>query len=356
MRETRRAGLNSAPGRGKTVATIRDVASRAGVSVATVSRALNGIGPVHADTSRRVKAAVRALRYVPHAAARSLSMRRSHTLCVLLPEVHGEFFSEVIRAIDIETRRHGYHLLVSGSHNDAEEMAAVLRALRGRVDGIIVMSPETALASFSKELTAAMPAVFLNSAAAPRSIRIDNYSGARAMTDHLIRLGHSRIAFIGGPEGNVDAAERKRGYRDAVGSPRSAKRPAIEISGDFTEDAGYAAVPEILTMTPRPTAIFAANDSMAIGAMHALREAGIELPDEMAVAGFDDVPIARYVTPPLTTVAVDIAQLGRRAVESLIASIEGSRRNGGAADLITTTLVVRQSCGTPSRRNSKSVR
>lgn len=355
MRETRRTGVKSAPRRGKAVATIRDVASRAGVSVATVSRAINGIGPVSIETSRRIQTAVRALRYVPHAAARSLSMRRSHTLCVVLPEVHGEFFSEVIRAIDVATRQHGYHLLVSGSHNDADEMAAVLRALRGRVDGIIVMSPETSAAAFSKEFAAATPVVFLNSDAGRRNIRIDNYTGARAMTDHLITLGHERIAFVAGPEGNVDATERQRGYRDALAAAKTPKRRPIEIAGDFTEDAGYAAVPKILSMSPRPTALFAANDAMAIGAMHALREAGVELPREMAVAGFDDVPIARYVTPQLTTVRVDIAELGRRAVESLIAAIDGNAQRRGAADLITTTLIVRQSCGSPERRKVKAV-
>jgi len=354
MATSRRARITSPSGRIGVVATIRDVAARAGVSVATVSRALNGIGPIRGDTSKRVAAAARALKYVPHAAARSLSIRRSHTLGVLLPDVHGEFFSEVIRGIDLAARQRGYHILVSSSHNDAQEMAAVLRALRGRVDGLVAMSPDTEAGSISRALTADIPVVLLNSAATGRAtIRIDNYTGARSMTDHLIALGHSDIAFITGPERNADAAERLRGYRSALGVGPSARRPHIEVPGDFTENAGYRAVSAILAMTPRPTAIFAANDAMAIGTLGALREAGLELPAGMALAGFDDIPMSRYLTPPLTTVRVDIAEMGRRAVEYLIDSLENTGGvNQKRREVIATTLVVRESCGAhmPQRR------
>ncbi|HYK04321.1 MAG TPA: LacI family DNA-binding transcriptional regulator [Thermoanaerobaculia bacterium] len=350
MATIRGAGSEVAPGRPSGVATIRDVAARAGVSVATVSRTLNGVGPVHDDTSKRVFAAARALRYVPHAAARSLSIRRSHTLGVLLPEVHGEFFSEVIRGIDVAARARGYHVLVSSSHSDAQEMSAMLRALRGRVDGLIVMSPDVELGSLSRALTAHSPAVLLNSATNARpTIRIDNYTGACSMTEHLIALGHRQIAFITGPERNADAAERLRGYRAALGPTNGAKRGQLEIEGDFTEESGYRAVAKILALKQRPTAIFAANDAMAIGALRALREAGIAIPDDMALAGFDDIPMARYLTPQLTTVRVDIAEMGRRAVEYLVASLDGEsavRKH----EVIPTTLVVRESCSAPSAR------
>lgn len=330
-------------GRPSGVATIRDVAARAGVSVATVSRTLNGVGPVHDETSKRVFAAARALRYVPHAAARSLSIRRSHTLGVLLPEVHGEFFSEVIRGIDVAARTRGYHILVSSSHDDAQEMSAVLRALRGRVDGLIVMSPDVELGPLSRALTADLPAVLLNTATNARpTIRIDNFSGARRMIEHLVALGHTRIAFINGPARNADAAERRRGYR-------TAPKPYLETDGDFTEESGYHAVAKILEMDPRPTAIFAANDAMAIGALRALRERGIGIPDELSLAGFDDIPMARYLTPQLTTVRVDIAEMGRRAVEHLVASLDDRDAELRKHDVVPTTLVARESCAPPSR-------
>jgi LacI family transcriptional regulator len=211
------------------------------------------------------------------------------------------------------------------------------------------MAPEQEFDSVSSSLTATTPAVFLNSGVSRRSIRVDNYNGAREMTDHLIALGHRKIAFIGGPERNADAAERLRGYRDAIGAS-GGRRRVIEIGGDFTEETGYDAVPRLLAMKARPTAIFASNDAMAIGALHALREAGLELPGDMALAGFDDIPIARYVTPPLTTVRGDIAELGTRAVERLIRAIEGTSGTPEQAELINTKLVIRESCGAPVPR------
>jgi LacI family transcriptional regulator len=323
-------------------ATIRDVAAKAGVSVATVSRVFNQKGPVREETVRRVMSVAGEMQYVPHAGARSLSTRSTHTIGVLLPELHGEFFSEVIRGIDVAARQRGYHILVSGSHSDAEEMSAMLRTLRGRVDGLVVMSPELGLGSLSRAL-ANEPVVLLNTAASGRrTIRVDNCDGARAMTEHLLALGHRRIIFITGPERNADASERRRGYRDALAA-RGAK--AIESDGDFTEDSGYRAVAGILENDPRPTAIFAANDAMAIGALRALREAQIRVPEQMALAGFDDIPIARYLTPPLTTVRVEIGELGRRAVDHLVRVIETGSDAGKKHDLIATTLVIRESCG-----------
>lgn len=323
-------------------ATIRDVAARSGVSVATVSRVFNQKGPVREDTVRRVMDVAGELQYVPHAGARSLSTRSTRTIGVLLPDLHGEFFSEVIRGIDVAARQRGYHILVSGSHSDAEEMSAMLRTLRGRVDGLVVMSPDLGLGPLSRAL-GNEPVVLLNTAASGRrTIRIDNCDGARTMTEHLLALGHRRIAFITGPERNADAAERRRGYRDGLSSRVS---KSIEIGGDFTEDSGYRAVSLILANLPQPTAIFAANDAMAIGALHALREAQIRVPEQIALAGFDDIPIARYLTPPLTTVRVEIAELGRRAVDHLVKTIETGADSGRKHDLIATTLVIRESCG-----------
>jgi LacI family transcriptional regulator len=150
------------------------------------------------------------------------------------------------------------------------------------------------------------------------------------MVAHLRALGHARIAFITGPEENEDAAERLRGYRDSVTDP-------IEFAGDFSEEAGYAAVSQLMKKR-RVTAVFAANDAMAVGALSALRDRGVRVPDDIALAGFDDIPIARFVTPPLTTVSVDIAQLGRRAFELLISENEQH-------EILPATLVIRESCG-----------
>jgi LacI family transcriptional regulator len=331
------------PSRG---ATIRDVAAGAGVSVATVSRVLNRKGPIRQTTSKRVLDVAGALDYVPHAAARSLSISRTHTVGVLLPDLHGEFFSEVIRGVDLASRRIGYHLLLSGSHSDPEEMAAVLAAMRGRVDGIIVMLPDAQAQTLRSRFPPNLPVVLLNSPAdAPYSITIDNYGGARRMVEHLSGLGHRRIAFIKGPKGNADADERLRGFRRAMHRLVEGRVSALEVPGDFSEASGYVAVRAIMAMTPRPTAIFAANDSMAVGALCALREARIDVPQTMALSGFDDIPIARYVNPPLTTVNVAIAELGRKAFEMVVESIESPDSRGRHCETVPTTLVIRQSCG-----------
>jgi LacI family transcriptional regulator len=328
--------------RGAATVTIRDVAARAGVSVATVSRVLNGKELVREETSAQVLEAARSLRYVPNIAARSLSIRRSQTIGIVLPEVHGEFFSEVIRGVDVAARREGYHILVSGSHSDVGEMIEVIDAMRGRVDGLVIMAPDVEV----DKLRDSVPLVLLNSNDERHdAITIDNYGGARAMMRHLASLGHERIAFICGPPQNADARERLRGYRQSM---RGMKTCAV--GGDFTEAAGYAAARELAAMTPRPTAIFAANDSMAIGALGALAEAGVSVPGEITVAGFDDIPIARYVAPPLTTVGVDIAELGRRAFAVLLELIAHPNARTPRRERIGTNLVVRKSCGPPERK------
>lgn len=329
---------------GAALNTIKEVAAHAGVSVATVSRVFNGLGPVREATSLRVRDAAQALRYVPHPVARSLSIRKTSTIGVLLPELHGEFFSEVIRGIDVAARRRGYHILVSGSHSDQSEMVAVLMAVRGRVDGLIAMSPDLEPAALCNE--AGMPVVLLNCrSGGTSSITVDNRAGAVAMMDHLFSLGHVRIAFIKGPEMNSDAVERLRGYRAAMRRMAAPPVRLMEVDGNFSEESGYAAGQRLLRLISRPTAIFAANDAMAIGALCALRVAGVKVPEDIALCGFDDIPIARYVAPPLTTVGVDIDELGRRAFELLIEAMETKRGRRARVETLPAKLIIRESCG-----------
>lgn len=329
--------------------TIREVARQAGVSVATVSRALNGSGHVKARTRDRVLEAARQLRYVPNGSARSLTTSRTRTVGVLLPDLYGEFFSEVLRGIDQTARRSRYHTLVSSSHNDAAELEAALRAMSGRVDGLVVMSPDIEAGLLEANLPASLPVVLMNcpvEGSALNSIVTDNYGGAFAMVEHLLGLGHERIAILQGAAGNHDALERLRGYRDAMAQAGLPVAPELERPGDFTERSGYEATQRVLALSPRPTALFAANDSMAIGALRALREAGVSVPAEMAVAGFDDIPVSRYVSPALSSVHVAINEMGRRAIELLLATI-GDADHAAETITLPTRLVIRESCGPP---------
>lgn len=328
--------------------TIKEVARDASVSVATVSRVFNGKGPVRAETRRRVRQVAERLRYAPHGAARSLITRRTSTLGVLLPDLYGEFFSEVIRGIDGSARGFGYHLLVSSSHSDRGETEAMLRAMRGRVDGLIVLFPHVNPKTIRTNLPEKLPIVLLNcagQAGSLDSISIDNYGGASAMVRHLIRLGHRRIAFIKGPPDNHDASERLRGYRETMRKLCGEGSEKLELPGDFREETGYRAGKRIVEMRARPSAVFAANDAMAIGLLCAFRERYVRVPEDIALAGFDDIPIAKFITPPLTTVRVPIPDLGSRAMARLLELLEATGERAPRSETVPTTLVVRSSCG-----------
>ncbi|HEY5007668.1 MAG TPA: LacI family DNA-binding transcriptional regulator [Caulobacteraceae bacterium] len=319
--------------------TIRDVAREAGVSVASASRSLNGLANVREATRDRVLGAARRLRYVPHTAARMLSTRRSDTIGVMLPDLHGEFFSEIIRGADQAARARGLHLLVSTSHGDAIEAAAALRSMRGRVDGLLLMSPHVDAHLLADNLADDLPTVLINTRIDGRphpSFCVDNHAGAVAMVNHLA-AGGREVAHIAGPLDNFESQERQRGYRDALGG-----REGLVLRGDFTEESGYRAGMRLAALGERPTAVFAANDMMAVGCLLALAEKGLRAPIDIAVGGFDDIPVARLIRPSLTTVRTNIADLSRRALERLAAAIEGD----DAEDLLETVrpqLVVRES-------------
>lgn len=328
-------------------ATIKDVARAVGMSVATVSRALNGFENVLPETRERVLEAARKLHYSPSGAARSMVLRRTDTIGALLPDLHGEFFSELIRGIDAAARSRGLHLLLSSSHGNADETAAAIRAMNGRVDGLLVMSPHVDADFLAQNVPPSLPAVLMNagvSASRHPVFAIDNYGGALAMTRHLLASGHRRIAFLGGPDENFEARERQRGYVDGLG----AAQPAQLLPGDFTEACAAATATRLAAMpaAERPDAIFAANDAMAVALLAGFTAAGLRVPQDIAIAGFDDIPLARYVNPALTTMRVPIAQLGSQALDALTRQIEAGADAAPQPEvLMPVELVVRQSCG-----------
>jgi len=327
--------------------TIRDVARHANVSVATVSRALNGHPNVAEEVRRRVLDVATQLRYSPHHAARSLSSRRTGTIGVVLPDLYGEFFSELMRGIDQVARERGLHLLVSSYHGNPGEQGAALRTMRGRVDGLLLMSPFVAGAEGLASELPPMPVVLMNPALAVErlpSVGVDNHGGAMAMVRHLLAAGRRRIAFIAGPEDNVDASERLRGYRDALAQAAPGAEPWV-LPGNFDEASGHAAGQRLLAAGERPDAVFAANDMMALGCLFALGQAGVRVPADIALAGFDDIPLSRYVDPPLTTMRVEIAELGARAIRRLLDTGPDADGGGPVPALLEPRLVVRASSG-----------
>jgi LacI family transcriptional regulator len=328
--------------------TIRDVARAAGVSVATVSRAFNDSGPVHAETRQRIRDVAQAMRYVPNSAARTLTTSKANACGVLLPDLYGEFFSEVIRGIDQTARRHGHHVLVSSSHDDQSELEAAVRAMRGRVDGLILMLPDIDVHAVAANLPEQLPVVLINAAdteGAFDTISLDNYGGAYTMVRHLLAQGRERVAIITGSPRNQDARERLRGYSAALWDAGAEWRADWEIPGDFTEAGGYRAGKALAALDPRPNAVFAANDAMAIGALSAFREAGLLVPIDIAVGGFDDVPMARYMSPPLTSVHVAISELGVQAMTTLLDAAREHNQHVRRRVVLPATLRVRDSCG-----------
>jgi LacI family transcriptional regulator len=302
---------------------------------------MNNHGSVTDMTRQKVLAAARMLRFVPHSGARSLSTQRTDTVGLVLPDLYGEFFSELIRGVDGAARERGLHLLVSNSHGDSAEAVLAMRSMRGRVDGLLVMSPHVDGAALAENIDDGMPIVLVNSDAAGArfpAFRVDNYGGAYAVTRHLIEIGRKRIAHVAGPGSNYEARERRRGYEAGLAGVQA----PIIVEGDFTEEAGIRAARELVTGSTIPDAIFAANDMMAVGCLLALREAGLKVPTDVALAGFDDIPLARLIDPPLTTARIRIADLGRSALERLARSIEGE---GSEASLETARpeLIVRGS-------------
>lgn len=321
--------------------TIRDVAERAKVSISTVSRVLNDTCKVKEDKRLRVLSAAEELGYTPNPAAQSLHSRKTGSIGILLPFVSGDFYAELLNGIDSAAQEEGRMLLISTSHNSEEELAAALKGMYRRVDGILVMAPVLTSNKVLETAPKDTPLVFLNTRTEGSDIPLisfDNYGGMRQMTEHLIQKGHTSIGFITGTEEAFDAMERFRGYREALHLAGIPIKEDIIVNGEFTQEAGYKGANYLIALPDRPTAIMASNDVAAIGAMSAVRDAGLRVPEDVAITGFDDIPSSAYTFPPLTTVHIPISELGRRSVRLLSAAIE--RENGVSGRVFSEKLPV----------------
>ncbi|PID81783.1 LacI family transcriptional regulator [bacterium DOLZORAL124_64_63] len=266
----------------------------------------------------------------------------------MLPDLFGDFYSEVIRGIDRQARLNKYQTLLSSSHASSHDVLQAGRAMLGRIDGLIMMAPDENTIDIVERIRRRVPVVLLNPRGeVPRCHRVavQNYEGARAATEHLLSLGHRRIALIAGPEGNVDAEERHRGFRDSLADAGLDPEAALVVPGDFSEMAGYEAALRILGHQPRPSAVFACNDAMAVGLLSAVGRAGKRVPEDLAVVGFDNIDIAEYLNPALTTVHVDACNLGRHAVDLMLSTIEAEGPVPPVLERMPAVLTIRRSCG-----------
>jgi LacI family transcriptional regulator len=334
--------------------TIRDIAQRAGVSSAVVSHVINNHpGHVGAATRRRVRAVIAALGYRPLGVAKSLRRRASRVLGLVISNITSPLFVPVARGVESVAAREGYQVLLVNAESAGAEREALSALAAHPVEGVILMS--TSARHDNRHLAEAGPlpiAVINRYGASPSLIRVlwDDRTGARLAAEHLIRLGHRGIGFISGPISGPNvrfsAVRRLEGYRAAHRAAGLPARADLVVPAEYSVESGFAAAQRLIRRARRPTAILAADDTMAMGALRAVAEAGVRCPQEMAVVGVGDPPFMAFAAPPLTTVALPVEEAGRRAAERLLERIR-SAGGIGQAEVLPCRLTIRASCGAP---------
>jgi LacI family transcriptional regulator len=339
-------------------ATIRDVAALAGVSHQTVSRVINGSSKVTESTRERVLDAIRELAYVPSPMARGLISNRTHSLGMVSAEISDHSFAEAVAGAEAETRKRGYYLIVASVEDESrdDERGYLRLMLARRVEGLIVARPSVPLSSeqLLPAVAAGVPLVAIGANEVPgfTVVDVDNVDGGRQATAFLVAQGHRRIATITGPREWPSAKARLEGYRKALRAGRIASdRSLVEASPDWGLEGGHAAAARLLEGGAPFTALFAQSDLIALGAMRELRARGLRVPDDVSVVGYDDIPVAAFVHPALTTVRQPIRDVGAAAarivLDRLAAEQSVDGREPPERHLLPAELVVRETVAPP---------
>ena len=339
------------------MSTISDVAQRAGVSAMTVSRVINNSGYSSREARARVGAAVAELGYVPNALARQLRSRRTKTLALVVSDISNPFFTTIARGVEDVAARHGFSVMFCNTdESEKEEAQYLLMLIERQVDGVLLVPARSSGTSFRLLLAHEMPVVVLDRRVAARgvdSVRCDSEAGAYALTRHLITLGHRRIAVLTGRRTVSTSVDRVAGCRRALEEAGLTLGDELIRYGGFnfgspTQADGHRMAREVLaSASNRPTAIFAANNFIAFGAIRALREAGLRVPEEMSVVAFDDLP-AEWISDPFLTVAAQPAyEIGRRGAAMLLDRLSGDRVTAGEDVVLPFELIIRRSCAAP---------
>ncbi len=329
--------------------TLEEVARLAGVSRSTVSRVINDHPSVKAETRRRVWEAIRESRYRPHAVARSLVTKRTQIVGMVIPEVVTQLFTDpffpiLLRAATEACNGHGYQLMLSLFSSSGDRQESYQRLVRNAyLDGVIVASAALEDPLISDLLRDGVPFVCVGRSPDERvhSVDVDNTGGTQMAVDHLIRLGHRRIGMVTGRPDMTAGQDRLEGYRQALTAHGIPVEAELIVEGDFTEASGMVGMQRLLPA--QPTAVFMASDTMAVGALKALRQAGRRVPQDISLVGFDDIPVASATEPPLTTVRQPIGRMATMAVEALLDLIE-QPDSGPRRIVLPTQLVIRESC------------
>lgn len=330
---------------------IRAVAADAKVSVATVSRVINSIPNVNPALSKRVWEVISKLGYVPNNQARALVSGRSKLLGVIISDITNPFFPELIQGFEEEAVAAGYETLIGSTNYDLRRMEiCVQRMLERKVDGVAVMTFGIEEPLLERLALQKMPMVFIDVAPAKKgfsAIRIDYDHGIYEAVQHLAVLGHRRISFISGPEDLHSAQAREKAFRLATTAIGLTVTDEYIYVGDYTIEGGSAGTEHLLKLRKPPTAIVCSNDMTAIGALHTASRLGLKVPEDISLIGFDDISIAKFMLPPLTTVRMSGREIATSAVKMLIASLKNDALTRATHGLVKTRLVVRQSTAIP---------
>jgi LacI family repressor for deo operon, udp, cdd, tsx, nupC, and nupG len=326
---------------------IKDIAERVGVSPATVSRALTGSGLVAEPTLSRIREEAEALDYRPNASARNLRTQRSMSVLMVVRDIGNPFYLDVMKGVEAAARAAGYGVLMGNTENDPERETEYFKMLRdGRADGMILMTgglPSTTMPLGGLPVVVALERIEHSGYA---HVEVDNLGASREAVLYLAALGHRRIAHIAGPLPEIMARLRRDGYRAAMAQSGLVIAPGYEQRGDYLLASGMAGCRALLELSEPPTAIFCANDEMAFGVIHEVRRAGLHVPGDVSVVGFDDIYLSQAIYPPLTTVSQPRREIGRTAMVELLGIMAGGEASPHPT-ILPTSLIERASVARP---------
>ncbi len=335
---------------------ISSVAKRAGVSKATVSRVINGTAHVIPETADRVRAAIKELDFYPDTSARTLGSGRSHLYGLIISDITNPYFPELVKAFEEIAESHGQDVLISNTDYDPKRMErCVIRMLQRKVDGVAIMTSEMEerlIQTFSERR---IPTIFMDAATAVPGasvVSVDYAAGVHQAIAHLVELGHTRIGFISGPAALGSARSRTEAVIASLRAHGLSLAPEHLVEANHRIEGGHRAMAHMLATSAPPTAILGSNDLTAIGAMGAIHEAGLSIPGDISIIGFDDIQLSAYTQPALTTIHVPRAELAATAFRSLFQGVDNSRSNGSRPQaqthLIQPTLLIRNSTARPN--------
>jgi LacI family transcriptional regulator len=329
--------------------TIHDVAKRAGVGSITVSRVLNNSGYASEEVRQRVLEAVKEMGYVPNRLASSLRSRRTNVLALVMTDITNPFFTVAARGVEDVASQAGYTVIFCNTDEDlAKEQKYIDVLMQNRVDGVLLVPSVSDSGSVELLRQNGIPVVVIDRRVPEKGVdqvRCDSVAGAEQLTQLLISLGHRRIALLNGPQNVSTASDRQIGFQRALADAGVDPAAQIVLSGTFTRESGREMTRQVLALSPRPTALFAANNFIALGALQALETAGVRVPAELAVVTFDDLPESLVVSPFLTVAAQPVYEMAARATEMLIKRLAGKGPEGFDEIVFPTRLIVRQSSG-----------